>query len=115
VVGALWSFEVQPLRAAEFERHANDAALPIVRGQMGCQAALVLRGSESGRYAWLMLWVSRRAMRTAVASAEWASLTQSLAPYGVSLDPDAASSYESVALFLAGEKPDAPGGAGSST
>ena len=106
MVGRIWEFAVDPGRADEFERFASGVALPMVRGKMGCSAVYVLReGETAGRYCWVTLWVSRKALLVAASSAEWNALVARFAAFGAPFDLDHARSYDAVAAFRAGETP----------
>jgi len=104
MVGRFWTFTIDPARASDFERLANDEALPLAQAGMGCVAVFALRGAVGGHYAWLTFWVSRRALAVALASPEWKALEKSFASLGASLEQDRATSYETVGVFLAGER-----------
>ena len=104
MVGRIWEFAVDPARAGEFERFASGVALPMVRGKMGCSAVYVLRqGEEAGKYCWVTLWVSRKALLVAASSPEWNAIGERFAAFDVAFDLDHARSYDSVAAFRAGE------------
>ncbi len=104
MVGRIWEFSVDPAAAAEFEAFAGDWALPMVRGRMGCSAVYVLRDTESpGRYVWITLWLSRKALAVAASSPEWEEAQRRFARFGVSLDPGAARPLESIASFRGAE------------
>ena len=99
-----WEFAVAPERAAAFEEFAGTVALPMVRGRMGCSAVYVLRDAGSaGRYAWVTLWLSRKALDVAAASPEWARLGAGLAAFGLPFDLARARAYDAIASFRAGE------------
>lgn len=110
MTGRLWNFSVSPARAAEFEEVARDTALPMVRGRMGCHAVYFFRGPEPGNYRLLTLFLSRKAMQVAAMSPEWAASGEILERFGVSLHPDESILLETVSVFLAGEKAEAPSG-----
>jgi quinol monooxygenase YgiN len=104
VVGRIWEISVPPAAAAEFEAFAGEWALPMVRGQMGCSAVHVLRDGDSpGRYVWISLWLSRKALAVAAASPAWEEARRRFARFGVAFELDAARALESIASFRAGE------------
>lgn len=75
---------------------------------MGCAAVYALREPETGGLVLLAFWVSRKAMQVASGSAEWNHLAERLADFGVELRWQDGRAYETIASFLAGEKPEAP-------
>ena len=104
MIGRVWEFAVGPERVAAFEEFAGSVALPMVRGRMGCSAVYVLRDSAgAGRYAWVTLWLSRKALDVAAASPEWERVAAQLAAFGLPFDPAHARSYDAIASFRAGE------------
>ena len=106
MVGRIWEFTVDPVRAEDFERFAAGVALPMVRGKMGCSAVYVLREGETpGHYCWVTLWVSRKALLVAASSAEWHALDARFAAFGVPFDLEHARAYDSIAAFRSGETP----------
>ena len=105
MVGRIWDFTIEPPRAAEFETFAGEVALPMVRGKMGCFAVYVLRDAGAPeQYAWITLWLSRKAMLVAISSSDWEMLTREFARFGVAFDLNHARAYDVVASFRAGEK-----------
>ena len=105
MIARIWEISVPPGAAAEFEALAGEWALPMVRGQMGCSAVHVLRdGESSGRYVWISLWLSRKALAVAAASPAWEEARRRFAGFGVAFDPDSARALESIASFRAGEE-----------
>jgi heme-degrading monooxygenase HmoA len=109
VVGRLWTLAIDPARTADFERIAGDEALRLAQAGMGCVAVFALRETGSDRYAWLTFWVSRRALAVALQSREWAELAARFAELGASLEESRAASYETLGVFLAGERDPASG------
>ncbi len=109
MVARHWRIAVEPSRAAGFEAFARDAALPMVRGRMGCAGVMILKEPGATRYSLLTLWVSRKAMQVAFASPEWAEILGRLEEFSADRRLEEPASFETVAFFLAGEKPDAPG------
>jgi quinol monooxygenase YgiN len=104
VIGRIWEISVDTAAAAEFEAFAAEWALPMVRGRMGCSAVHVLRDGEApGRYVWITLWLSRKALAVAAASPEWEEARRQFARFGLSFDPEAVRSLESIASFRAGD------------
>jgi quinol monooxygenase YgiN len=104
MVGRIWEFTVDPERAAGFEEFSTGVALPMVRGKMGCSAVYVLREEGAARkYAWVTLWVSRKALQVAAASPEWDDLRSRFAALGVPFDLEHAHAYDALASFRAGE------------
>lgn len=104
MIGRIWEFSVEPGRAAAFEEFTGSIALPMVRGRMGCSAVYVLRDAGSpGRYAWVTLWLSRKALEVAAASAEWTRLVADLAVFDVAFDLAHARAWDAIASFRAGE------------
>jgi quinol monooxygenase YgiN len=104
MVGRIWEFTVDPERAAGFEEFSTSVALPMVRGKMGCSAVYVLREEAAARtYAWVTLWVSRKALQVATASPEWDELRSRFAALGVPFDLEHARPYDVLASFRAGE------------
>jgi len=104
LVGRIWEFAIDPASAAAFEAFAGEWALPMVRGKMGCSAVHVLRDADvPGRYAWVTLWLSRKALVVAAASPEWEETRRRFAAFGVAFDLDRARAFDSVASFRAGE------------
>jgi quinol monooxygenase YgiN len=105
LVGRIWEFSVDPARAADFEAFAAESALPMVSGRMGCSAVHVLRdAAAAGRYVWVTLWLSRKALQVAAASPEWEEARARFAELGLAFDLDHARAFESVASFRAGER-----------
>src|SRR5512146_107702 len=104
MVGRVWEFAIDPARAGEVEAFAGDWALPLVSGRMGCSAVHVLRDAESpGRYAWITLWLSRKALLVAAASPDWEEARRRFSAFGAAFDLDHARAFDSVASFRAGE------------
>jgi quinol monooxygenase YgiN len=104
MVGRIWEFTVDPERAAAFEEFSTGVALPMVRGKMGCSAVYVLREEGMpGRYGWVTLWVSRKALLVAAASPEWEELRTGFAALGVPFDLGHARAFDTLAAFRAGE------------
>ncbi|HKB70384.1 MAG TPA: antibiotic biosynthesis monooxygenase [Thermoanaerobaculia bacterium] len=101
MVGRIWEFAVDPARAAEFERFAGEWALPMVSGRMGCSAVHVLRDAD-GRYVWVTLWLSRKALLVAAASPEWEEAQRRFSAFGVAFDLDHGRAFESIASFRSG-------------
>lgn len=110
MVGRLWETHLAPPLDAEFDSYASGAALPMVRGRMGCSAVFVLRDPEGGGRAILTFWLSRKAMAVAAASEEWNDVARGFERFGVSFDLEHARPFESVSHFFAGETSDAPSG-----
>ena len=108
MVGRRWDLSCDGRRIAEAEDFLRQSALPLVEGQMGCAAVYAMREPETGRLTLLAFWVSRKAMRVASESREWAELSSRLADLGVTLRWEDGRAYETIATFLAGEKPEAP-------
>ncbi|HWC65706.1 MAG TPA: antibiotic biosynthesis monooxygenase [Thermoanaerobaculia bacterium] len=105
LVGRIWEFSVDPSRAGEFEAFAAASALPMVSGRMGCSAVHVLRDpAAEGRYLWVTLWLSRKALQVAAASAEWDEARSGFAEFGAAFDLDHARAFDVVASFRAGER-----------
>ena len=105
MVGRIWEVSIDPALAADFETFAGDVALPMVRGKMGCSAVYVLREAGTpGRYSWIILWLSRKAMLVAASSPDWEEVAQGFSRFGIPFELDHARAYESVATFRAGEK-----------
>lgn len=109
MVGRQWTVAVGGSRAAEFEAFARETALPMVRGKMGCASVMILREPGADRYTFLSLWVSRKAMQVAFGSPEWEHIEARLEEFGADLKNEPPAQFETVAFFVAGEKPDAPG------
>ena len=104
MVGRIWEIAIDPGSAPRFEAFAAEWALPMVRGKMGCSAVHVLRDADApGRYAWVTLWLSRKALAVAAASPEWDEARRRFAAFGVAFDLDRARAFESVASFRGGE------------
>jgi quinol monooxygenase YgiN len=104
MVGRIWEIAVDPGSAGEFEAFSGEWALPMVRGRMGCSAVHVFRDADSpGRYVWIALWLSRKALAVAASSAEWEEARRRFARFGVSFDLAEARSLESIASFRGGE------------
>ncbi|HET9793996.1 MAG TPA: antibiotic biosynthesis monooxygenase [Thermoanaerobaculia bacterium] len=104
MVGRIWEIAVDPGRAGEFEGFVGEWALPMVRGRMGCSAVHVLRDANTpGRYVWITLWLSRKALAVAAASPEWEEARRRFARFGVSFDLEEARPLEAVASFRGGE------------
>ena len=110
MVGRLWEVQLAPPLDAEFDAYASGAALPMVRGRMGCSAVFILRAPAGGGRAILTFWLSRKAMAVAAASEEWNEVARGFERFGVAFDLDHARPFESVAHFFAGETTDAPAG-----
>ena len=76
----------------------------MVRGRMGCSAVHVLRDAAApGRYAWVTLWLSRKALAVAAASPEWEEARRRFAEFGVAFELEQARAFDSVASFRGGE------------
>lgn len=104
MVGRMWEFTIDPERAPGFEDFSAGVALPMVRGKMGCSAVYFLREEGSpGRYAWVTLWVSRKALVVAAASPEWEELRGRFAAFGAAFDLEHARAFDALAAFRAGE------------
>jgi len=104
VIARIWEVSVEPAAAAAFEAFAGEWALPMVRGRMGCSAVHVLRdGETAGRYVWITLWLSRKALAVAAGSPEWEEARRRFARFGLSFDLESARALESIASFRAGD------------
>lgn len=108
MVGRRWDLACGERRSGEAEDFLRQSALPLVEGQMGCAAVYALREPETGHFVLLAFWVSRKAMRVASESREWGELASRLSDFGVTLRWEEGRAYETIASFLAGEKPEAP-------
>ncbi len=104
MIARIWEISVDPGAAPEFEAFAGEWALPMVRGRMGCSAVHVLRDGEvPGRYVWITLWLSRKALAVAAASPEWEEAGRRFARFGIPFALESARALETIASFRAGD------------